>query len=60
MWQLPEKWISEEVNNFEENEVNINIIAKIASEKMEKRINKNEEEDSDDDDDINGWSYRNY
>ena len=59
MWQLPEKWISEEVNNFDENEV-INITAKIASEKIEKRINKNEDEEDSDDDDLNGWCYRNY
>ena len=59
MWQLPEKWISEEVNNFDENEV-INITAKIASEKIEKRTNKNEDEEDSDDDDINGWCYRNY
>ena len=60
MWQLPEKWISEEVKSFETNEINI-ITAKIASEKIEKMINKKEEEgDSDDDDDLNGWCYRKY
>ena len=59
MWQLPEKWIREEVNNFDENEVN-NITAKIASEKLEKRINKDEDEEDSDDDDLNGWCYRNY
>ena len=59
MWQLPEKWVSDQVNNFEENEVK-NITAKIAEEKIEKRINKKEGEEDSDDDDLNGWCYRKY
>ena len=59
MWQLPEKWVSEEVNTFEETEVK-NITAKIASEKLEKMTNKKEGEEDSDDDDLNGWCYRKY
>ena len=59
MWQLPEKWISEEVDSFETNEV-INITAKIAAEKIEKMIQKKEEDEDDSDDDLNGWCYRKY
>ena len=58
MWQLPEKWVSEEVNVFDATEVN-NISSKIATEKIEK-INKKEEEQEDSDDDLNGWCFRNY
>ena len=55
MWQLPEKWVSEEVNTFEKEEVS-NITAKIATEKI---VKKEGEEDSDDDD-LNGWCFRKY
>ena len=58
MWKLPKKWISEEVNDFDINEVS-NITSRIAEEKIIKRINKKEEEDSDDDD-LNGWCYKKY
>ena len=53
IWQLPEKWISPEAKDFEENEV-FNVTAKMAEEKME-----NKGEDSDDDD-LNGWNFRDY
>jgi WD40 repeat protein len=59
MWQLPEKWVSEEVNTFEQKEVK-NITAKIATEKIEKMANKKEGEEDSDDDDLNGWCYRKY
>ena len=59
MWQLPEKWISEEVNTFDKTEIN-NITAKIATEKIEKMVNKKEGEEDSDDDDLNGWCYRKY
>ena len=59
MWQLPEKWVSEEVNTFDETEVS-NITAKIATEKIEKISNKKDGEVDSDDDDLNGWCYRKY
>ena len=59
MWKLPKKWISEEVNDFDINEVS-NITARIAEEKIIKRINKKEGEEDSDDDDLNGWCYKKY
>ena len=58
IWQLPEKWVSNEAENYEENEVK-NITAKIAESKYEKKYKKEGEIDSDDDD-LNGWDYREY
>ena len=57
IWQLPEKWVSEEVFDFDENEVS-NITAKIVEEKIEKIINKKDGEEDSDDDDLNGWCYK--
>ena len=59
MWKLPKKWISEEVNDFDINEVS-NITARIAEEKIKKIINKKEGEEDSDDDDLNGWCYKKY
>ncbi len=61
MWQLPEKWVNEEVEEFDVNEIN-NFTAKLMEQKFEKkryRKRGGEEEDSDDDD-LNGWNYRKY
>ena len=59
MWQLPEKWLSKEVDSFENNEVK-NLTAKLVEEKMEKIKNKKDGEEDSDDDDLNGWCYRKY
>ena len=59
MWQLPEKWVSEDFNTFEKTEVS-NITAKIVTEKLEKANNRREGEEDSDDDDLNGWCYRKY
>ena len=59
MWQLPEKWLSPEVETFEKNEVS-NITAKLIEEKLEKAKNKEDGEDDSDDDDLNGWCYRKF
>ena len=61
VWQLPEKWVNEEVEEFDVNEVS-NFTAKLMEQKFEKkryRKRGGEEEDSDDDD-LNGWNYRKY
>ena len=58
VWQLPEKWVSNEAENYEVNEVK-NITAKMSVMKFEKRYKKEGEMDSDDDD-LNGWDFREY
>ena len=58
IWQLPEKWVSNEALNYEENEVK-NITAKIVESKFEKKYKKDGEIDSDEDD-LNGWNFRDY
>ena len=58
VWQLPEKWVSNEAENYENVEVK-NITAKIAENKMIKKYKKDGEMDSDDDD-LNGWNFREY
>ena len=58
VWELPEKWVSNEAENYEVNEVK-NITAKMVENKMEKKYKKDGEIDSDDDD-LNGWDYRDY
>jgi WD40 repeat protein len=60
MWKLPEKWVSEEVKNFDKNEVN-NITAKLAEEKLVKiQYEKQEGLLDSDDDDLNGWCFRKF
>ena len=59
MWQLPEKWVSEDFNTFEETEVS-NITAKLVTEKLERANKREEGEEDSDDDDLNGWCYRKY
>ena len=59
IWQLPEKWLSKEVDDFEKTEVN-NLTAKMVEEKMEKINQKKDGEDDSDDDDLNGWCYRKF
>ena len=58
IWQLPEKWVSNEALNYEEHEVS-NITAKMVETKLEKKYKKDGEIDSDDDD-LNGWNFREY
>ena len=58
IWQLPEKWVSNEAFNYEEHEVS-NITAKMVETKLEKKYKKDGEIDSDDDD-LNGWNFREY
>ena len=59
VWKLPEKWISEEVDNFEKEETQ-KLTEKLAEEKIEnQKINEDGRVDSDDDD-LNGWCFRKY
>ena len=59
VWKLPEKWVSQEVDEFESQEVS-NITAKLSVLKLEKTLNKEEGEEDSDDDDLNGWCFRRY
>jgi WD40 repeat protein len=59
VWELPEKWISSEAENYETNEIK-NITAKMAETKFEKRYKKEDGEYDSDDDDLNGWDFREY
>ena len=58
VWQLPQKWVSNEAENYEVHEIK-NLTAKIAQTKFEKKYRKDGELDSDDDD-LNGWNFREY
>ena len=59
LWRLPEKWVSEEVENFDKEE-KYSVTAKIAEEKIEnQKINEEGKIDSDDDD-LNGWCNRDF
>ena len=63
IWKLPEKWVSEEIENFEKNE-----LKKINDQIAERKIKKKMEMIDDDEDeyassgsledDLNGWNYR--
>ena len=59
LWKLPDKFISEEVDNFDKEETNL-ITAKFVTEQLEKQ---NKDEDGiiySDDDDLNGWCFRDF
>ena len=59
LWKLPDKFISEEVDNFDKEETSL-ITAKFATEKLE---NQGVDEDGiiySDDDDLNGWCFREF
>ena len=63
IWQLPDKWVSSEAIDFEENQVK-DVTAKIAEKKIEKKIEKkyrkNRYDMDSDDDDLNGWNFTEY
>ena len=63
VWQLPDKWVSSEAIDFEENQVK-DVTAKIAEKKIEKKIEKkygkNRYDMDSDDDDLNGWNFTEY
>ena len=54
-WKLPEKWISEEIKKFEENEVK-NMSDTFAMLKLQKTLEKDADYNSDEDS-LNGWDY---
>lgn len=54
-WKLPERWISEEIKKFEENEVK-NMSDTFAMLKLQKSLEKDADYNSDEDS-LNGWDY---
>ena len=60
IWQLPEKWVSNEAENYEENKIK-DLTAKIAEKKIIKKYRKDRDGEIDsDEDDLNGWNFREY
>ena len=59
VWRLPEKWVSSQIIDFEKNKKS-EISAKIAAEKIEKVLSKNDQQEDSDDDDLNGWDHYPY
>lgn len=56
IWKLPERWISEDVQKFEETEIKIQKDT-AAMLKIQRQLTK-KEEDEDSEDDLNGWDFR--
>ena len=56
-WQLPEKWVNDEIEKFEKNEIK-NINDSIALMKMQKQLTKMNEGDDSSDDSLSGWDIR--
>ena len=60
IWQLPEKWVSNEAQLFEDNLAK-DVTAKIAENKIIKKYRKNKDGEVDsDEDDLNGWNFKEY
>ena len=65
IWKLPEKWVSEEIENFEMNELK-KINDQIAEMKIKKKMEMIDDDEDEDEyassgsleDDLNGWNYR--
>ena len=56
-WKLPEKWINEEVINFENNDIKI-LNDTMSMLKFQKNFNKNESDNDSSDDSLCGWDIR--
>ena len=56
-WKLPEKWVNDEIEKFEKNEIK-NINDSIALMKMQKQLTKMNEGDDSSDDSLSGWDIR--
>ena len=60
IWQLPEKWVSNEAEDYEVNKLK-DFTAKIAEKKIIKKYRKDRDGEIDsDEDDLNGWNFREY
>ena len=56
-WKLPEKWVNEEVEKFEKDEIK-NLNDTMAMLKLQKALEKKGNDSSDDDDSLDGWDFR--
>ena len=56
-WKLPEKWINEDVERFEKDEIK-NLNDTMAMLKLQKALEKKDDLSSDDDDSLDGWDFR--
>ena len=56
IWRLPEKWLNDDVEDFEKKEIK-NYTEKIAIMKIN---TKEQDSDDSDNDDLNGWDFRTY
>ena len=56
-WKLPEKWVNDEIEKFEKNEIK-NINDSIALMKMQKQLTKMNDGDDSSDDSLSGWDIR--
>lgn len=56
-WQLPEKWVNDEVERFEKDEMK-NINDTKAMLRIQKTLIKNEDDEDSSDDSLNGWDLR--
>ena len=59
IWQLPPKWVSNDKETFDEQEVST-ITEKMTKYEFKKRYFVPGEELTSDDDDLNGWNFREY
>ena len=55
-WKLPEKWVNEDVEKFEKDEIK-NLNDTMAMLRLQKALEK-KDEDSSDDDSLDGWDFR--
>ena len=56
-WKLPEKWINEDVERFEKDEIK-NLNDTMAMLKLQKALEKKDDLSSDDDDSLDGWDFK--
>ena len=56
-WKLPEKWVNEEVEKFEKDEIK-NLNDTMAMLRLQKALEKKGNDSSDDDDSLDGWDFR--
>ena len=56
-WKLPEKWINEDIERFEKDEIK-NLNDTMAMLRLQKALEKKDDDSSDDDDSLDGWDIR--